>query len=122
MWPKTLIFAEQPFQMGYGMGGMPAQGGPPAQLAPAPPVVEPPAQQQPLTDAEEPPSKKMRGEDNLVAETEFLTLHKVRRNTTHYSPNIHYSHNFRPFFFCRSRARSRCRCRCPVRATSPSGA
>lgn len=54
--------------MGYGMPGMPPPGGPAPPLAPAPPVME-------LPD-DEPPSKKLRGEDNLIAEAAFLAAHK----------------------------------------------
>lgn len=50
------------------MPGMPPPGGPPLPLAPAPPVME-------LPD-DEPPNKKMRSEDNLIAEAAFLAAHK----------------------------------------------
>lgn len=55
-------------QMGY-MQGMPPQGGP---IAPAPPVME---QMQPPMD-DEPPNKKLRTEDNLMPEAQFLAQHK----------------------------------------------
>lgn len=47
--------------------GMPPQ----APLAPAPPILEP----TPIPVEEEPPSKKLRVEDNLLSETEFLAMH-----------------------------------------------
>lgn len=56
-------------------------GGPP-QISPAPPVIDqanipvPPAQSIPIDD--EPPNKKLRSEDNLVPEAEFIAMHKVR--------------------------------------------
>lgn len=51
--------------MGF-MPGMPPQ----APLAPAPPIIE-----QPIPIEEEPPNKKLRSEDNLLPETEFLAMH-----------------------------------------------
>lgn len=67
-----------PFQMGYMQQGMPPQGQQQQQqqhhhqqVAPAPPVME-----QPILE-EEPPSKKLRSEDHLLAESQFLELHKV---------------------------------------------
>lgn len=54
--------------MGF-MPGMPPQG----PLAAAPPIMEP--QSIPIDD--EPPSKKLRGEDNLLSEADFLAMHKV---------------------------------------------
>lgn len=64
--------------MGYMQQGMPPQGQQQQQqqhhqqVAPAPPVME---QQIPIE--EEPPSKKLRSEDHLLAEAQFLELHKV---------------------------------------------
>lgn len=52
--------------MGF-MPGMPPQ----APLAPAPPIME-----QPIPIEDEPPSKKLRNEDHLLPEAEFLTMHK----------------------------------------------
>lgn len=52
--------------MGY-LPGMPPQGNP---IAPAPPVME-----QPMTIDDEPPNKKLRGEDNLLPEDQFLAMH-----------------------------------------------
>ncbi|KAH8306328.1 hypothetical protein KR018_007827 [Drosophila ironensis] len=43
-------------------------GGPPSQIAPAPPVD--------LMVEDEPPTKKMRSEDNLIPEAEFIATHK----------------------------------------------
>lgn len=54
------------FQMPY-MPGMPPQ----APLAPAPPIMEP----QPIPVEEEPPTKKLRVEDNLLTEADFLAMH-----------------------------------------------
>lgn len=60
-------------------------GGPP-QLSPAPPVIDqgiiPIAQSIAIDD--EPPSKKLRSEDNLIPEAEFIAVHKVKR------PNMLY--------------------------------
>lgn len=44
-------------------------GGPPSQIAPAPPVD--------LMVEDEPPTKKMRSEDNLIPEADFIASHKV---------------------------------------------
>lgn len=55
-----------PFPMGY-LPGMPPQGNP---IAPAPPVME-----QPMPIDDEPPNKKLRGEDNLLPEDQFLAMH-----------------------------------------------
>jgi len=52
---------------------MPSGSGPP-QISPAPPVDLTP------TD-DEPPTKKIRSEDNLVPEVEFISLHKVNNFT-----------------------------------------
>ncbi|KAH8311573.1 hypothetical protein KR044_006974 [Drosophila immigrans] len=60
-----------PTPYGGGPGGfmnMPSGGGPP-QISPAPPV-----EIMPMED--EPPTKKIRSEDNLVPEAEFISLHK----------------------------------------------
>jgi len=63
-----LNFTEPPFGAGGG-GYMNMQpGGGPPQIAPAPPVD---------IMEEEPPSKKMRSEDNLIPEAEFIATHKV---------------------------------------------
>lgn len=48
------------------MPGMPPQ----APLAPAPPIIEPP-----IPIDEEPPNKKIRSEDNLLPEADFLAMH-----------------------------------------------
>lgn len=66
----TFYFTAPQFQMGY-MQGMPPQGQP-QQLAPAPPVMD-----QPIPIEDEPPNKKLRSEDHLLAEAQFLALHKV---------------------------------------------
>lgn len=52
--------------------GMQSGNGPP-QISPAPPV-----EMVPIDD--EPPTKKMRSEDNLIPEAEFIALHKVSLN------------------------------------------
>lgn len=55
-----------------------AAGGPP-QISPAPPVLDQgiiPAPQTISVD-DEPPNKKLRSEDNLVPESEFIAMHKV---------------------------------------------
>lgn len=52
------------------MGQMPASG--PPQITPAPPVLD-----QGIID-EEPPNKKIRSEDNLVPEADFIAMHKVQ--------------------------------------------
>lgn len=52
--------------------GMQTGSGPP-QISPAPPV-----EMVPIDD--EPPTKKMRSEDNLIPEAEFIALHKVSHN------------------------------------------
>ncbi|XP_034113619.1 splicing factor 3A subunit 1 [Drosophila albomicans] len=60
-----------PTPYGGGPGGymnMPSGGGPP-QISPAPPV-----EIMPMED--EPPTKKIRSEDNLIPEAEFISLHK----------------------------------------------
>ena len=54
------------------MQGMPPQNQP--QLAPAPPVMDQ-SQIQQIDD--EPPNKKLRSEDHLLPEAQFLALHKV---------------------------------------------
>lgn len=48
------------------MPGMPPQ----APLAPAPPILE-----QPIAVEDEPPNKKLRSEDNLLPEADFLAMH-----------------------------------------------
>lgn len=66
--------AAPPFQMGF-MPGMPPQ----APLPAAPPIIEPPS----IPIEDEPPSKKLRGEDSLLVEAEFLAMHKVHNNKSH---------------------------------------
>lgn len=56
--------------------GMQTGSGPP-QISPAPPV-----EMVPIDD--EPPTKKMRSEDNLIPEAEFIALHKVSHNGNMY--------------------------------------
>ncbi|XP_030370619.1 splicing factor 3A subunit 1 [Scaptodrosophila lebanonensis] len=53
---------------GGGYMSMPPGGGPP-QIAPAPPVAD-------MMMEDEPPTKKMRSEDNLMPEAEFIATHK----------------------------------------------
>lgn len=57
------------------MGFMPGMPGLPPQppLAPAPPILEP------VSVEDEPPNKKLRNEDNLLSESEFLALNNVRK-------------------------------------------
>lgn len=68
-------------------------GGPP-QITPAPAVLDqtilPLAQPIPVDD--EPPSKKLRSEDNLVPESEFIAMHKVTANIEYkwtFNGNLH---------------------------------
>lgn len=63
----AFIFSQiaPPFPMGF-MPGMPPQG----PLAPAPTIME-----QAIQIEDEPPNKKLRNEDNLLPETEFLAMH-----------------------------------------------
>ncbi|KAH8358514.1 hypothetical protein KR093_000496 [Drosophila rubida] len=59
-----------PTPYGGGPGGyMNMSGGVPPQISPAPPV-------EIMTMEDEPPTKKMRSEDNLIPEAEFISLHK----------------------------------------------
>lgn len=71
--------------MGF-MPGMPPQ----AAMPPVQPIIEPPSS---IAIEDEPPSKKARGEDNLVAEAEFLAAHQVTSTLelTHLDPvTTHY--------------------------------
>lgn len=56
----------------------PAPTGPP-QISPAPPVLDQSIIPLPQTMSadDEPPSKKLRSEDHLISETEFIAMHKV---------------------------------------------
>lgn len=56
--------------MGY-MQGMPPQGQQ-QQLAPPPPIMD-----QSIQIEDEPPNKKLRSEDHLKPESQFLAMHKV---------------------------------------------
>lgn len=51
----------------------------PPQISPAPPVLDQGIIPLPQTMSvdDEPPSKKLRSEDNLISETEFIAMHKV---------------------------------------------
>lgn len=62
-----------PFSVPGYMAPIPT-GGPP-QISPAPPVIDQGIIPIPVDD--EPPSKKLRSEDNLVPEAEFIAMHKV---------------------------------------------
>lgn len=61
---------------------MPSGSGP-QQISPAPPV-----ELMPIED--EPPTKKIRSEDNLVPEAEFIALHKVGYDLWIYIIYINY--------------------------------
>lgn len=78
--PYILIFIlAPPFPVPGYMAPMPISSGGPPQISPAPPVIDQNIllvpQSTPLDD--EPPNKKLRSEDNLVPETEFIAMHKV---------------------------------------------
>lgn len=80
MYINYYYFTAPPFPVGF-MPPMPPGG---ASLAPAPPVMDPsmipqPPQQPPppqqIIIDDEPPNKKMRSEDHLIPENQFLALH-----------------------------------------------
>lgn len=64
-------------------------GGPP-QISPAPPVADQgiPAPPQPIAVDDEPPNKKLRSEDNLVPESEFIAMHKSPITIQIQIPNV----------------------------------
>ncbi|XP_065371099.1 splicing factor 3A subunit 1 isoform X1 [Calliphora vicina] len=75
-----------PFSVpGYMAPLAPAGGGPP-QISPAPPVLDQVPQSIPLDD--EPPNKKLRSEDNLVPESEFIAMHKSPITIQVQIPNV----------------------------------
>uniref|UniRef100_A0A1A9Z7E6 Splicing factor 3A subunit 1 n=1 Tax=Glossina pallidipes TaxID=7398 RepID=A0A1A9Z7E6_GLOPL len=69
-----------PFPVTGYMGQMPASG--PPQITPAPPVLD-----QGIID-EEPPNKKIRSEDNLVPEADFIAMHKSPVTIQVQIPNV----------------------------------
>lgn len=77
------LFTAPPFPVPSYMAPMPPGGPPP--ITPAPPVALDqgmvPLPTTILTD-DEPLNKKLRSEDNLIPEAEFIAMHKVNEHNT----------------------------------------